>query len=48
MYFFRMYQCCARLLSLLSLLVLGLSLVLAQEGSGSLPAGEGDVEINFK
>merc|ERR1712062_94363 len=39
----RMYQCCARLLSLLSLLVLGLSLVLAQEGSGSLPAGSEDI-----
>jgi len=38
-----MYQCCARLLSLLSLLVLGLSLVLAQEGSGSLPAGSEDI-----
>ena len=35
-----MYPQFARFLSLFSLLCLGLSLVLAQEGSGSLPAGE--------
>ena len=34
-----MYPQFARVLSLLSLFCLGLSLVLAQEGSGSLPAG---------
>ena len=39
-----MYPQFARVLSLFSLLCLGLSLVLAQEGSGSLPAGE-DQEV---